>query len=170
MGVPRPDPLSLDRVQARHRCICVCNRQHGLSSSQMTLITSDCCKTRSRAPKRPETPRTPRAPFRWHQSDSGDILSSHSYPNPNAPNCSASVRPGLQLQSLWRIPTAAVRPPCERHGLQLHSLWRMPAAVGSHRAGCWRGWRTDPRRPTAGGTPSRRRGCHSAAPTSPFSR
>ena len=30
----------------------------------------------------------------------------------------------IQLQSLWRIPTAAVW-----HGLQLQSLWRIPTAA-----------------------------------------
>ena len=50
---------------------------------------------------------------------------------------------GLQLQSLWRIPTAAVSGGCcaltngggqPVHGLQLQSLWRIPTAAVS--GGC----------------------------------
>ena len=46
-----------------------------------------------------------------------------------------AARRGLQLQTIWRIPTAAVSShegqAC--HGLQLQSLWRVPtAAVSAH--------------------------------------
>ena len=46
-----------------------------------------------------------------------------------------SVRPrkvshGLQMQSLWKIPTAAASDKV-RHGLQLQSLWRIPTGAAS---------------------------------------
>ena len=68
----------------------------------------------------------PRRPFLpTHQRSAGLFISPRT-------GTSGPVSPGLQLQSLWRIPTAAVSETGSvRPRLQLQSLWRIPAAAVS---------------------------------------
>eukprot|EP01047_Picozoa_sp_COSAG01_P026041 COSAG01_NODE_1664_length_9573_cov_31.637429_9_plen_109_part_00 len=61
----------------------------------------------------------------WHASDAGDILSSHSYPSPSAPNCSAPGMGSLSAPSDRRGHYALRH--CESHVLMNSEFGGEPA-------------------------------------------